>query len=174
MLLPIVVLLVSFVAQTHMGYAPAAVVAGALAIGAVSVRAYHPGAGGQATRQQGRRALLWTGVVLVLAWWMPLVDEFRPSGWHNFQELARYFAQATPFDPRRAARAFEHLIVAPFTPGLALDWGHTPLARSEPVVRALVFVQLVGLVGTSFLAWRRRAGSKPVWRWCVWRAVLRG
>jgi hypothetical protein len=88
---------------------------------------------------------------------MPIVDEFRPGGWANLQRMYEFFSTQTPYNPRKAARTFEHVFVAPFTPGFQLEWGAaSPVPAHEPIVRAAVQIQALSLILAAVYAWRRR------------------
>jgi hypothetical protein len=155
-LLPLVVLLGSFVVQAHMGLVPVAaatlfVTTTAIVVGIVKSRR-----AGAPVSPSLRRSLMIAAAVAALVWAVPVIDELRPAGLHNMRELAHFFATAAPFNPRRAGHAFEQLVIAPFSPQLGLEWGGLHIPPTEPAVRATMTVEAIALVVATAVAWRRR------------------
>jgi hypothetical protein len=160
-LLPLVAALASFVVQTHVAFLAVTamtigIMAAIIAIDVLPARREKPPDDGSL-----RRGVAVAVLVTCVVWLVPIVDEVRPAGAHNFQRMSGFFTHAAPHDPRLAARAFEHLIIAPLSPGLRL-WGDTRFEGREPGVRIVAEVQAAGLViaAGAFLARRQRFESR--------------
>ena len=153
-LLPAVVAIASFVAQTHIGAAPVAMtlatVAAVVVIRLALVGTHDP------MKIDARRAVGIAIVTGIALWAMPVLDQVLPSGSHNFAAIVRFFNESVPADPRGAARAFEHLIVSPFAPDLALEWAKTWSPSAPPTTRPLAPIQFVLLAAAALIWWRRR------------------
>jgi hypothetical protein len=88
--LPLTALVVSFLAQTHVGYAPIAIPAFRVGVVWLLVRV-------RRHERDHTRALVWSGVgtvgALALVWAPPLWDEWRGTG--NLSTIARWFRDTT-------------------------------------------------------------------------------
>ena len=152
-LLPLAAGLASLVVQTHVGFAAVALVAMLLATGGTCFMFLR--ADQDPTRARDtRRALLVSGIVALVCWMVPLLDEASPRGRHNLRAILVSAESMSPHDPRRAGHAFEHLFLAPFTPGLQL-WD-TPLPRTPQSIRTAVQVQAALLFASVLVFWHRR------------------
>jgi hypothetical protein len=154
-LLPLVVGLASFVIQTHVGFAAVAVAAVAATGAIIGVDWLGAARRGLRLDRSLVRGLAAAAALGVLLWAVPLIDEVRPGGLHNLRQLATYLTETAPHNPRLSAQAFEHLIVAPFTPHLQL-WSNTPLPGRELEVRRIVQIQAAALVAATIVFFRRR------------------
>jgi hypothetical protein len=155
---PWVVGLGSLLVQTHMSHAVvvAVVTLGAGVLAALNLR--HRG-----EWPAWRRPALWTGVVLVLAWIQPLVEQVTGSGEGNLSRIAGATSgDASTYGGRLAARLVAEVITGPWfsrsTYGHGIpstvagdDLGGLP---SAPVAGATLVVLLAVLAGLAVLAWR--------------------
>lgn len=154
-LLPLVVGLASFVIQTHVGFAPVALTALALTSLVIGVDVLRAGRRRDPIDRSLARGAAGALVIGCLVWAVPVIDELRPAGHHNLQRMIEYFSHATAANPRLSARAFEHLVIAPLTPGLRL-WDSVPLPAHEQAARSIAQAQAVALVTAAIIFFRRR------------------
>ena len=153
--IPLTVGAASFVLQTHTGFAPAAV---AIITTASAIVALETVFARRSRPEFGPALARWLAVGLAVAlmlWAVPLFDEVRPGGQHNLRLMVASLANAVPHDPELSARAFFHLLIAPFTPSLRL-WDDTPLPAREAGVQLLAAVQICALLAAALLFTRRR------------------
>lgn len=155
-LLPLVVLLASFVVQAHMGLVPVAAATALVTAAAVAIRIIRNGRPGGRIDPAVRRSVIAAVGVAALVWAVPIVDELRPSGFHNLRELVHVFGNLSPFNPRLAGHAFEQLVIAPFSPQLGLEWGGLHIPPTDPAVRATMIVEGIALAIAIVMAWRRQ------------------
>jgi hypothetical protein len=161
-LLPLVVLLASFVVQAHMGLVPVTAATAVVTAAVVAIRIIRARRSAAppvpAIDPAIRRSVIAAGCVAALVWAVPIIDEVRPSGMHNLRELAHFFGTATPYNPRLAGHAFEQLVIAPFSPQLGLEWGGLHIPPTDPAVRATMIAEGIALAVATVMAWRRRHG----------------
>ncbi len=155
-LLPLLIALASFVVQTHASFIAVAVTATLTAIVMIAIDVLAARQKHVAVDRSLRRSLVAAVLTFCVLWAVPVIDELRPNGGTNLRKIAAFVMHAEPHDPRLAAHAFEHLIVAPLISPLRL-WNATPLPAREPAVRLGVEVQAVALVvATAVLLMRRK------------------
>ena len=152
-LLPVVVFLASLVVQLHAAFLPIAAAIGGVALVGVLING-RPRAERPRSPSLGRWLAI-SALVLAVVWAFPIADAVRADGQHNLQAITRFVRTSTPFDPPAATRMFEHLFVAPFTPGLMM-WNATPLPHQEPTVHVVARFQ-VGLLMVAALVHARTA-----------------
>jgi len=157
-MLPLMVLLASFAAQTHVGLVPcvAAVSGIATACGAVrTIRA------GRASRVAGpaRGPRLWIGgsaLLLVVLWLPPLIEQVKaPASSGNFSAMLHFFG---PSGPREAeiARAdavslWSATLTAPVRFNVEVPWGNAiARVRHNRVVTTLAIIEILLL---ALAAW---------------------
>ena len=148
--LPVVVVLASLVTQTHVGFAPVALVLGGLALGAV-VRM----AAVQRARRPGAIAWMLLSIVVLQLVWLPVfADELagRPGNltriWHFFFESAETQTLAA------TVRAWSSMLIAIVRPALtvAIGVGFSGSTRNWLIVTGALAV--VALPVAAVLRWR--------------------
>lgn len=153
-LLPIAVLVASFVAQTHLSFVIPALLLLLVAVLALVLRTPHAEG-----RTALRRALLLTAAVLVVCWALPVVDQLT----HHPGNLRLIADAATTGKPKlgysSGLRGLEHAI------GVLPGWlraPREPLARIADLTRAASLVTTIGagailviLLGGLWRGWRR-------------------
>jgi hypothetical protein len=149
-LMPLAVALASFVAQTHVGFAPAAAAAVAIAVGGSWL-----GARGDAPRRSS--FAVWTSVsltLLLLLWLLPIAEQlaYTPG---NMSDLWRFFGdEAAPRQPPFTAwSAWGDALAGAVHPRLRLPqgWAVGPASLFWPACSTLVVASLPVL---GVRAWR--------------------
>ena len=152
MSLPVVAILASLVAQTHIALLPSA-----LAIGMVSFAAVLAGTGTQSPSALRTRSLLVTVVALLVLWALPIVEQItsRPG---NITQIWTFFV-SSPHRGQRFANAlyaWEDMLTGLVRPGFDVARGLRFRQRSIPWVESLAILQLVGVAVAGTLALRAR------------------
>lgn len=151
-LLPMTIVMASFVSQTHIGLLPCAGIVTAFALAAGLI----------AGRGSGRRERVWfwlgvSTLVGVVLWLPPIVEQARHAADGNLWKIVRFFMTEDPADPTapfmQALRVWAAALVDPFGPALHFPVGSL-LAReaSTPIV-ALALLMVAALIGAG---WRTR------------------
>ena len=148
MSLPVVAILASLVAQTHIALLPSA-----LAIGIVSFAAVLAGSGTQPPSALRKRSLILTVIALLLLWALPVAEEIagRPG---NITQIWTFFV-STPHRGQRFANAlyaWEDMLTGLVRPGFDVARGLRFRQRSIPWVESLAILQMVGVAATGVLA----------------------
>ena len=131
--LPILVLVCSFIAQSHIGFAPTALVLAAAGAAALAVQ------GGRATGRcagvQGAGCLS-PIAVLEVVWLLPIAEQLTSRD-GNLSRIARFFFSdaGQPQTWRTAWVVWSSTLVSPFAPGFRIPVG-LPLDVSAPGVMA--------------------------------------
>ena len=145
-LLPLLVLIGSFVTQTHLAYVPMVGVLGAVAIG--SMLAEH--------RQHSTR-VLGVSIGLGLLLWLPmLIEALTHPGGGNIAALWRFFvADADTGHPiGESARVWSYALGGVFRRDLSLPWGGHLVMEPVAWTGPLAALQIGGLALVSFWHFR--------------------
>jgi hypothetical protein len=153
-LIPMSVLVASFAVQTHLSYVPPVLAMVAVAGGGLALAARRP----SETSSDRRRWLLAGGLVAVICWSAPLVDELvhRPG---NLTQLWRTFtADRTTLGIHSAWNAVVHAFGVPpwwLRPHVSASTHFFDVAASPSRSSILAFLALIGLLGLGLVRWRR-------------------
>lgn len=162
-LLPMTIVMASFVSQTHIALLPCAAVvtACALVAGMITGRTTSTATGAAAdTWMRGRWFWLGVSVLIGFLLWLPPIVEQVTSADGNLSKILRFFLTPDPADPSapfsQALRVWAAAILAPLAPGLHFAVGAL-LAReaSMPIV-ALALLEVVLLIAAGWI----KPGSK--------------
>ncbi len=158
----VLVLASSFAIQGHLGSAPLGLLA--LAIGAVGLLrlATRPAAG---TDVRGVRRTLWiSGLVLLVCWIPPLIDQFLGSG--NLGRILDFELHST--EPSAGARfALDQITrLLTFLPGR--DIGFPGVVGTGVVIPWMALV----LVIATYVAWRRKWWDRLSFACIAWASVV--
>jgi hypothetical protein len=136
---PAVALLASFVAQSHVGFAPLA-----LSLMALTVYALCRTAGARVAL----RVLTRTVLVLAALWFLPLVEQLRDRP-GNMTRIISYFAavHGAPISLSGSSRLFARYYLLPFTAGLRLPTGDVAVFGSGPFVVGVALVAAALIYG---------------------------
>ncbi len=152
-LLPLTALFASFIAQTHIGYAPVSSIVLALTFGATAVATL------RSTDQRRRwiRYTLATVFVLEFAWILPVAEQLTGNP-GNMTLIWRFFFSGEPGQPAALAwRAWSGGIGAAVSSNLSLPVG-MPISMSPgawPLIAGTASVLALGPIGL----WARRRGD---------------
>lgn len=154
-LLPVTIVMASFVSQTHIGLLPCAAVVTACALVA-----------GTITGRPERGRWFWLGVSALVGFilWLPPIVEQVTSADGNLSKILRFFLTPDPADPSapfaQALRVWAAALVAPLGPNLHFPVGGQ-LAReaSMPIV-ALASSMVALLIAAG---WRTRGAAVDAW-----------
>jgi hypothetical protein len=144
-LLPMTIVMASFLSQTHIGLVPCAAAVTALALAA-------------GLRRPERDRWFWLGIsslIGVILWLPPIVEQVTSAD-GNLSKIVRFFLTPDPADPSapfmQALRVWAAALVAPLGPGLHFPVGGL-LAReaSTPIV-ALALLEVVLLIAAALRA----------------------
>jgi len=155
----------SLVVHTHISYAPIVVVTILVSAALAAALLRH-----RRERPAWRRPATWTGVVLVLAWIQPLIEQVAGPGEGNLSRIAgaAVSGDGRSYGPELATRLVAEVITGPwFTrssyasgipSGVAVDEVHS-LVPFAPAA-ALCALVLSALLAAAVVAWR--SGRAPV------------
>jgi hypothetical protein len=147
-LLPLTVVFASFVAQTHVGLAPSALVLTACAV-----------IGGLWSREpresrRPRAAAFWLGASVAVAFlcWLPAIHDELTTSPGNLTTMVRFFrgTQDTSLPPGTALAIWSDVITAPLRPGFGLAYGNESAGLSPSLwlassaIAGLALVLLAG------------------------------
>jgi len=145
----LIVVLASLVTQTHVGYAPIALVLGGTAIAAL---AWHA-ARGQSQRQWLALALL--SLVLVQLVWLPAFAEQLTGHPGNLTKLWRFFVQGAETQTLdTSGRAWSAMLMGLVRPDLALPMGWGFGASSPTLLVVLAVLSTAALPVIVIARWR--------------------
>jgi hypothetical protein len=159
--LPLVVVLGSFVAQTHVGLAPVGAAAVAAAFSVVVIRLGRSWRN-QTTRRSVLLNLTASAALGCLLWSLPVADAVLPGGSANLQHIATSFGEGDEVPTRQLDRAFAAFFVAPFGGRLAEEPGRTFELRPDRALVNWAQVQGALLLVSSALWWVRRQRFESV------------
>ena len=142
-LLPLVVLLATFVVQAHVSYAPLAAIA--LLVAATSLRL-----------RSARRPLVVAMAVGIALWSLPVLDQVSSTGTHNLSQIVQFARASAPANPTAAGRLFQRLTLAPFISDASL-WNPAPPSAPDRQIERLSRFQVGALLiaGVIWLGRRR-------------------
>jgi hypothetical protein len=170
--LPALVVVASFMVQSHIGYATVTAAIGGIAALTLAWRT----ASGRV--RISRRTLGWSaGLSLAAAgilWAAPLYEQFRsPDG--NLGAICRFFLAGTP-QPRSwidAFTLFANQLVGPLTPGWELTMGEASAAASAITIASTV-AELAALSAAAVMLTRRRRMFEASFAWLCLAASAAG
>ncbi len=155
-LLPLAALLATFVAQTHVGFVPFAVVMSAVAVAGAIASSRSAGRGGRVRLPRSVNVTLWVSAAL---WLLPVSEELTRSP-GNLTRLWQFFVLdrrgGQPFG--LSFRAWADSLAAWSAPEFHVAWGarFVPSVAIWPVAWCLV--QVVGAAAVS--VWAARTGRR--------------
>jgi hypothetical protein len=185
-LLPLTIVMASFVTQTHIALLSSAAAATACALvagltagltGSFTTRAAMVTAENAPARASGRDRWFWLGVSMLIAFvlWLPPIVEQVTHDDGNFSKIARFFMTPNPGDPgvpfMPALRVWADAILAPFGRGLSFPAGGAMASEASTPVLVLALLTIVLLIVAG---WRTSRGAVDAWfcRVCVLLSIV--
>jgi hypothetical protein len=174
-LLPLTIVMATFVTQTHIALLSSAAAATACALvagltagltGSFTTRAAMVTAENAPARASGRDRWFWLGVSMLIAFvlWLPPIVEQVTHDDGNFSKIARFFMTPNPGDPgvpfMPALRAWASALLASFRPGLSIPGGGALASEASTPVVVLAVSSIVLLIVAG---WRTSRGAVDAW-----------